>query len=148
MTEAPGSTTYGDLWAWTENFVRAGRDITDRETEFAAAVAPAIATATRLAVRSEARGWTPGGHPAIVVVGPHGELRAVTPAAREWQEASRCSPRSPSVAEASSWRGYDQTVLARTALTWIPSRRHRRHRARPAIYGWSISHRILVPAAG
>jgi DNA-binding CsgD family transcriptional regulator len=39
-----------------------------------------------LAVRSEARGWTPGGHPAIVVVGPRGELRAVTPAAREWQD--------------------------------------------------------------
>lgn len=66
--------------------VRAGRDSTDRETEFAAAVAPAIATATRLAVRPEANGWTPGGHPAIVVVGPRGELRAVTPAAREWQD--------------------------------------------------------------
>jgi hypothetical protein len=63
-----------------------GRDFTDRETEFVAAVAPAIATATRLAVRSEARGWTPSGHPAIVVVGPRGELRAVTPAAREWQD--------------------------------------------------------------
>ncbi|HEX5347436.1 MAG TPA: hypothetical protein VFW64_10130 [Pseudonocardiaceae bacterium] len=36
--------------------------------------------------RSEARGWTTGGHPAIVVVGPRGELRAVTLAAREWQE--------------------------------------------------------------
>lgn len=56
-----------------------------RETEFFAAVAPAIVTATRLAVRSEACGWTPG-HPAIVVVGPRGELRAVTPAAREWQD--------------------------------------------------------------
>jgi DNA-binding CsgD family transcriptional regulator len=63
-----------------------GRDFTDRETEFLAAVAPAIATATRLAVRSEARGATPGGRSAIVVVGPRGELRAVTPAAREWQD--------------------------------------------------------------
>lgn len=66
--------------------VRAGHDFTDREMEFLAAVGPPIATATRLAVRSEARGWTPGGHPAIVVVGPRGELRAVTPAAREWQD--------------------------------------------------------------
>jgi hypothetical protein len=55
--------------------VRAGRDFTDREMEFVAAVAPAIATATSLAVCLEARGWTPGGHPAIVVVGPRGELR-------------------------------------------------------------------------
>jgi hypothetical protein len=75
----------GACWG-AAGMVRAGHDFTNRETEFVAAVAPAIATATRLAVRSEARGWTPGGHPAIVVVGPRGELRAVTPAAREWQD--------------------------------------------------------------
>ncbi len=75
----------GGCWG-AAGMVRAGRDFTDRETEFVAAVAPAIAAATRLAVRSEARGWTPGGHPAIVVVGARGELRAVTPAAREWQD--------------------------------------------------------------
>jgi DNA-binding CsgD family transcriptional regulator len=67
--------------------VRTGRDFTDRETEFLQDVAPAIAAATRLAVRSEAlRAWTPGRHPAIVVLGPRGELRALTPAAREWQD--------------------------------------------------------------
>ncbi|HKS52966.1 MAG TPA: helix-turn-helix transcriptional regulator [Pseudonocardiaceae bacterium] len=49
-------------------------------------MAPAIATATRLAVCSPAPRWTPGGHPAIVVVGPRGELRAVTPAAQQWQD--------------------------------------------------------------
>jgi hypothetical protein len=37
-------------------------------------------------VRAEARCGNPSGHPAIVVVGPRGELRAVTPAAREWQD--------------------------------------------------------------
>jgi DNA-binding CsgD family transcriptional regulator len=75
----------GACWG-AAGMVRAGHDFTNRETEFVAAVAPAIATATRLAVRSEARGWTPGSHPAIVVVGPRGELRAVTPAAREWRD--------------------------------------------------------------
>jgi hypothetical protein len=37
-------------------------------------------------VRSEASAQTGIGHPAIVVVGPRGGLRAVTPAAREWQD--------------------------------------------------------------
>ncbi len=75
----------GACWG-VAGMVRAGCDFTDRETEFLAAVAPAIATATRLAVRSEARSWTPAGHPAIVIVGPLGELRAATPAAREWRD--------------------------------------------------------------
>jgi DNA-binding CsgD family transcriptional regulator len=75
----------GACWG-AAGMVRTGRDFTVRETEFLASVAPAIATATRLAVRSEASGQTAAGHPAIVVVGPRGELRAVTPAAREWQD--------------------------------------------------------------
>lgn len=75
----------GVCWG-AAGMVRAGRDFTDRETEFLAAVAPAIATATRLAVRSPGPRGTPGGRPGIVVVGPRGELRAVTPAAREWQD--------------------------------------------------------------
>jgi DNA-binding CsgD family transcriptional regulator len=62
------------------------RTFSDRETEFLTAVAPAIAAATRLAVRSEATGQKGGGHPAIVVVSPRGEPRAVTPAAREWRD--------------------------------------------------------------
>jgi DNA-binding CsgD family transcriptional regulator len=77
--------TDGACWG-AAGMVRTGRDFTDRETDFLAAVAPAIASATRLAVRSEARGVTLAGHPAIVVVGPVGELRAVTPAAQEWRE--------------------------------------------------------------
>jgi DNA-binding CsgD family transcriptional regulator len=75
----------GACWG-AAGMVRTGHDFTERETDFLAAVAPAIATATRLAVRTEASGQTADGHPAIVVVGPHGELRAVTPAARAWQD--------------------------------------------------------------
>jgi DNA-binding CsgD family transcriptional regulator len=66
--------------------VRSGHDFTDRETDFLAAVAPAIASATRLAVRSEAQRLMQGAQPAIVVVGPRGELRAITAAAQDWQE--------------------------------------------------------------
>ena len=76
--------TDGMCWGGA-GMVRSGHDFTDRETDFLVAVAPAVATATRLAVRSEAGRQTASGHPAIVVVGPRGELRAVTPAAREWQ---------------------------------------------------------------
>lgn len=75
----------GACWG-AAGLVRVGGDFTDRETEFLAAVGPAIATATRLAVRAEAGRWASGGHPAIVAVGPRGELRAVTPAARQWQD--------------------------------------------------------------
>jgi DNA-binding CsgD family transcriptional regulator len=74
----------GACWGGA-GLVRTGPDFTDRETEFLTAVAPAIAGATRLAVRSEAGRWSDSGHPAIVVVGLRGELHAVTPAAREWQ---------------------------------------------------------------
>jgi DNA-binding CsgD family transcriptional regulator len=65
--------------------VRAGRDFTDRETDFLTGVAPAVASATRLAVRSELLSLMPGGQPAIVVVNPRGELRSATQAAQEWQ---------------------------------------------------------------
>jgi DNA-binding CsgD family transcriptional regulator len=37
-------------------------------------------------VRSEARGSRPFGHPAIVVIGPRGELRAITQAGQEWRD--------------------------------------------------------------
>jgi hypothetical protein len=63
----------GACWG-AVGMVRAGRDFSDRETDFLAAVAPAIAGATRLAVRTEAGGSMPVGQPAIVVVGPSGEL--------------------------------------------------------------------------
>ena len=66
--------------------VRAGLDFADRETEFLASVAPAIAEATRLAVRSESRADTPVTGPAIVVLSGRGEVCSTTPAAREWQQ--------------------------------------------------------------
>jgi DNA-binding CsgD family transcriptional regulator len=75
----------GTCWG-AAGMVRAGRDFTDRETDFLAAVAPTIASATRLAVRSEAGAVRPVGIPAIVVLGLRGELRAATPAAQEWQQ--------------------------------------------------------------
>ena len=75
----------GMCWG-AAGMVRTGGDFTARETDFLAAVAPAIASATRLAVRSEARGWMPDGHPAIVLVGSGGKVRAVTRAAQEWQD--------------------------------------------------------------
>ena len=75
----------GACWG-AAGMVRAGRDFTDPETELLLAVAPAIAAATRLAVRVEACRPSAGVPPAIVVVGPGGGQRAVTPAAREWQD--------------------------------------------------------------
>jgi len=75
----------GACWGGA-GMVRGGRDFTDREVDFLAAVAPAIASATRLVVRSEASGSMTVGHPAIVVIGPRGELRALTPAGLEWRE--------------------------------------------------------------
>jgi DNA-binding CsgD family transcriptional regulator len=76
----------GEAACWgAAGMVRAGRDFTDRETDFLIGVAPAIAAATRLAVRSELLSLIPGGHPAIVVVGRGGELHAATQAAQEWQ---------------------------------------------------------------
>ena len=75
----------GACWG-AAGMVRAGRDFSDPEAEFLLAVAPAIAAATRLAVRVEAHRPSAGVPPAIVVVGSGGGQRAVTPAAREWQD--------------------------------------------------------------
>jgi DNA-binding CsgD family transcriptional regulator len=75
----------GACWG-AAGMVRTDHDFTDRETDFLAAVAPAIADATRVAVRAEVHTSMPGSHPAIVVIGPRGELRTATAAAREWQE--------------------------------------------------------------
>jgi DNA-binding CsgD family transcriptional regulator len=74
----------GVCWG-AAGFVRDGVDFTDRETEFLAAVAPTIAEATRLAVRSHPRLQSRAVPPAIVVIGGRGELRSATPAARDWQ---------------------------------------------------------------
>lgn len=67
--------------------VRAGGDFTDRETEYLVAVAPALARATRVAVRAEASDVDAASRPAIAVIGADGALRSATAAAREWQQA-------------------------------------------------------------
>jgi hypothetical protein len=64
----------GAFWG-AAGMVRTSRDFTDRETEFLSAVAPEIATAATLAVRSEASRQTADGYPAIVVVGAPHRLR-------------------------------------------------------------------------
>ena len=75
----------GACWG-AAGMVRAGGDFTDRETDYLAALAPALATATRLAVRAETQARPAGGRPAVVVVGADGALRASTPAAQEWRQ--------------------------------------------------------------
>ncbi|MPY38403.1 helix-turn-helix transcriptional regulator, partial [Streptomyces phyllanthi] len=71
----------GACWG-AAGMVRSG-DFSDREVEFVTAVAPALATATRLAARSGGRRGP--GEPAIVVVGPDGRPRAATAAAQSWR---------------------------------------------------------------
>ena len=75
----------GACWG-AAGMARSGPDFSARDREFLAAVAPAVAEATRSAVRTEALRTESGRSPAIVVVGSDGEPKAVTPGAREWQE--------------------------------------------------------------
>ncbi|GAB2663481.1 helix-turn-helix transcriptional regulator [Kribbella swartbergensis] len=79
-------TVDGDCWG-AAGFVRGGTEFTEREVEFLGSVAPAIGAATRVAVRTDAHGYRGGVGPSIVVTGPGGEPRAVTAAARSWQDA-------------------------------------------------------------
>lgn len=72
----------GMCWG-AAGMVRRG-DFSDREAEFVASVAPALAAATRVAARCG--DFRTGGEPAIVVVGPDGAPRAATAAARSWRE--------------------------------------------------------------
>ncbi|NIK61164.1 helix-turn-helix transcriptional regulator [Kribbella shirazensis] len=75
----------GDCWG-AAGFVRSGPDFSDRELEFLGSVAPVIGAATRVAVRTDAHGYRGGVGPSIVVTGPAGEPRAITAAARTWQD--------------------------------------------------------------
>lgn len=77
---ADGGACWGAM-----GMVRTGHDFADREVELLAAVAPAVAAATRLAVRSQTRGGS-AGPPAVAVVDVRGALCSATPAAREWQQ--------------------------------------------------------------
>ena len=78
-------TVDGDCWG-AAGFVRGGPDYSDREVEFLGSVAPVIGAATRVAVRTDAHGYRGGVGPSIVVTGPSGEPRAITAAARTWQD--------------------------------------------------------------
>lgn len=78
-------TVDGACWGGA-GMVRSGRDFDEREVEFLAAVAPSIASAARLAVRSEASIPLPGTAPAIVVLGGAGQVRTATPAVQEWRQ--------------------------------------------------------------
>jgi DNA-binding CsgD family transcriptional regulator len=75
----------GATWGGA-GLVRGGPEFTDREVEFLGSVAAVIAAATRVAVRTDARGHRCAGGPAIVVTGPSGEPRALTAAASHWQD--------------------------------------------------------------
>ena len=75
----------GSCWG-AAGLVRAGRDFSDREAEYLATVAPAIASATRLAVRSEISSRHADERPAIVVVDAGGTVVSATPEAQRWRD--------------------------------------------------------------
>lgn len=74
----------GVCWAVGGVFREPGADFTDREVEFLDAIAGAVATATRVAVRSGGHAQTRAGGPVIILCGPSGELRAATVQAQAW----------------------------------------------------------------
>ncbi|MDR6973159.1 helix-turn-helix transcriptional regulator [Leifsonia shinshuensis] len=76
--------TDGACWG-AAGMVRSGRDFDERELEFLRAVAPAIASVSRLAALREAALPDGGTAPAIVVLGGYGELRSATSAAQAWR---------------------------------------------------------------
>ncbi|MDQ0617282.1 helix-turn-helix transcriptional regulator [Arthrobacter globiformis] len=63
---------------------RESQDFSDREVEFLGAITATLAAATRVAVRAGHRAQRSTDGPVIVLVGPHGELRAGTAAAASW----------------------------------------------------------------
>jgi DNA-binding CsgD family transcriptional regulator len=77
-------TVDGACWGGA-GLVRGGVEFTDNEVEFLGSVSPVIAAATRVAVRTGAHGYRGAPGPSIVVTGPRGEPRALTPAASAWQ---------------------------------------------------------------
>lgn len=74
----------GACWGGV-GMVRSGPDFSAREVEFLAALSPAVAVATRLAVRAHSPGG-PTGPPAVAVVGADGTPCTMTAAAHQWRE--------------------------------------------------------------
>jgi DNA-binding CsgD family transcriptional regulator len=65
-----------------------GPDFSAAEADFLASVAPLIGAALRTAARCRVAGPGAGlGGPVVIVLGPDGQSRAATPAAREWMAA-------------------------------------------------------------
>ena len=71
-------------WGVGSLFRGQGQDFTDREVEFLGALTATLAAASRIAVRAGHRAQRSAEGPVIVLVGPHGELRAGTSAAASW----------------------------------------------------------------
>ncbi|MGX7728018.1 helix-turn-helix transcriptional regulator [Rhodococcus sp. 2H158] len=76
----------GGLCWGAAGFVRSGADFTDSEVEFLTRVAPAVASATRVAVCATAASGQGDPGPAVVLTGSAGEPLALTAAARDWQD--------------------------------------------------------------
>lgn len=73
----------GACWG-AAGLVRRGYDFTDREVEFLAAVAPAVASATRVAARTGVRPSPHDPPPAVVVVDADGRTRSATDSTATW----------------------------------------------------------------
>ncbi|MGH1562384.1 helix-turn-helix transcriptional regulator [Mumia sp. DW29H23] len=82
----------GSCWG-AAGLVRRGSDFTDREVEFLAAVAPAVASATRVTARTGVRGSSDDTPPAVVVVDTHGRTRSSTASTATW--AARIDAHDP-----------------------------------------------------
>jgi DNA-binding CsgD family transcriptional regulator len=75
-----GSSCWG-----AAGLVRSRSGFSDREVEFLAAVAPALAGATRLAVRTETTSAPAFDGPAVVVLDRSGAVASHTPGAEDWR---------------------------------------------------------------
>jgi DNA-binding CsgD family transcriptional regulator len=77
--------TGDDCWG-AAGIVRSRCAFTDDEAQFLLAVAPTIAAATRLTVRTQSASTSAAVQPAIVVIGASGRPHTATAAARDWQD--------------------------------------------------------------
>ena len=77
----------GTTWG-AAGMVRGGSDFTDRETDFLAAVGPAMAARDAAGHAHRGRGRGAQRQPAVVIIDDRGRIRTLTAAAAEWQDAS------------------------------------------------------------
>ncbi|GAB3906883.1 hypothetical protein GCM10029964_104240 [Kibdelosporangium lantanae] len=105
---------------------------TDREAEFMAAVAPALAAATRVAARCGAA----QGEPAIVVAREDGSVRAVTAAVEPWRS------------DLDSLAPGRFAVMVRVVVLGAHRTGSFRARVRDASGGWLVFHASQLVASG